>query len=72
MKQPQHEHEVHYDLSSDVLYLGFRRGDEESFVEVSPGVSVELDEQGQPIGIEIINASKVLKPLAQAARARAL
>lgn len=71
MKKANHHHEIHYDLSSDSVYLGFTRGEEESFVEVSPCVSVELDENGQPIGIEILNASKVLEPIAQAARARA-
>jgi uncharacterized protein YuzE len=38
-----------------VLYIGLKRGTEEEFVE--------LDSKGQVIGIEILNASKVLKPV---------
>ena len=30
-------------------------------MEVSPGVNVEIDQKGQVIGIEILNASKILK-----------
>lgn len=52
---------VNYDSESDVLYLGIKKGFEEEFVEVSPGVNVELNSGGQVIGIEILNASKVFK-----------
>lgn len=53
---------INYDQKSDALYIGLKKGVEEEFVEVSPGISVELDSQGQIIGIEILNASKVLRP----------
>jgi len=52
---------INYDQKSDALYIGIKKGAEEEFVEVSPGVNVELDQKGQVIGIEILNASKVLK-----------
>ena len=52
---------VNYDPKSDVLYMGVKKGIEEEFVEISPGINVELDQNGQVIGIEILNASKVLK-----------
>ncbi len=52
---------ANYDHQSDVLYLGVKKGEEEEFVEVAPGINVELDPKGQVIGIEILNASKVLK-----------
>lgn len=61
MKNSKSKKIVNYDPKSDVLYLGVKKGAEEEFIEVSPGVSVELDENGQVIGIEILNASKVLK-----------
>jgi uncharacterized protein YuzE len=51
---------VNYDPRSDVLYLVTRKGEEEEFVEISPGVNVELDSEGRVIGIEILNASKAL------------
>ena len=37
----------------------------EEFVEIAPGINVELDDRGQVIGIEILNASKCLKPIAK-------
>ncbi|KKQ77647.1 MAG: hypothetical protein A3A96_03205 [Candidatus Zambryskibacteria bacterium RIFCSPLOWO2_01_FULL_39_39] len=52
---------VHYDKGSDVLYFGVQNGIEEEFVEVAPGVSVELDEKKKVIGIEVMNASRILR-----------
>ena len=54
---------VHYDRRSDVLYFGIKKGIEEEFVEIAPGVNVELDENGQVIGVEVLNASRILKPV---------
>lgn len=54
---------VNYDPKSDILYMGIKKGVEEEFVEISPGINVELDEKGQVIGVEILDASKVLKPV---------
>lgn len=51
---------VNYDPSTDALYIVTREGEEEEFVEISPGVNVELDSEGRLIGIEILNASKAL------------
>ena len=56
---------VHYDRQSDVLYLGVQNGLEEEFVEIAPGVNVELDENGKVIGVEVLNASKILKKVAK-------
>ena len=52
---------VNYDKGSDVLYFGVQNGIEEEFVEVAPGVSVELDEKKKVIGIEVMNASRILR-----------
>ncbi|MBM3299365.1 MAG: DUF2283 domain-containing protein [Deltaproteobacteria bacterium] len=52
MKKPT----VHYDPQSDVLYFLVRDGEEERSAEVSEGVSVELGQQGQLLGVEILNA----------------
>ena len=54
---------VHYDRQSDVLYFAMQKGTEEEFIEISPGVSLELDQKGRPIGIEVLNASKIFKPV---------
>ena len=56
---------MHYDRASDVFYIGIQGGAEEEYVEVAPGVSVELGEDGKVIGIEILNASKVFRPVSQ-------
>jgi len=59
MKRPV----IQYDTRSDTLFIVTRSGPEERFVEVAPGVNVELDADGQVLGIEILNASRVLRPV---------
>jgi len=56
---------VNYDSQSDVLFFAIREGIEEEFIEIAPGVHVEIDERGEVIGIEILNASQILKPVAK-------
>ena len=56
---------INYDPKSDVLYIVARKGKEEEFVEIAPGLNAELDENGRVIGIEILNASSVLKSIAK-------
>ncbi|HHT9144005.1 MAG TPA: DUF2283 domain-containing protein [Candidatus Wujingus californicus] len=51
---------VSYDEKEDILYLS-REGIEEEVVELSPGVNAELDMEGNLIGVEIFNASTLLK-----------
>ncbi len=51
---------VKYDPGSDTLYLLIKQGYEAEFIEVTPGINVELDENEQLIGIEIMNASRLL------------
>ena len=43
------ELKVHYDPEQDILYLA-QAGWEEEFVEIHPGVNLELDGKGEPIG----------------------
>ena len=56
---------LNYDSESDVLYIVTKKGEEEKFVEIAPGVNVELDVRGEVIGVEILNASKFFKPVAK-------
>jgi uncharacterized protein YuzE len=56
---------ISYDYKSDVLYIVAKKGTEEEFVEVAPGINVELDDKGRVVGIEILNASKCLKHIAK-------
>ncbi len=59
---------VFYDKESDVLYIS-KEGREEKFVELFPGIHIELNEKGEFIGLEILNASRMLrdvvKPLSE-------
>ena len=59
----KNESSINYDPSTDSLYVVTREGEEEEFVEISPGINVELDSKGRVIGIEILNASKALSSI---------
>ena len=61
MKEKKSKPLIKYDPSSDVLYIATRRGIEEEFTEIAPGVNVELDEKGNVLGVEILRASHTLK-----------
>jgi len=56
---------INYDYESDVLYIVVQKANEEEFIEIAPGINVELNDKGQVIGIEILNASKCLKHIAK-------
>lgn len=56
---------AHYDPESDALYLGLKKGSEESFLEIAPGLNLEVNERGQIIGIEVLNASHILEQISQ-------
>ncbi len=62
---------IHYDREADVLAVYIKKGQEEEFVEVAPDINVELDKKGSVIGIEILNASKVLQPILKSFKRRA-
>jgi uncharacterized protein YuzE len=62
---------VLYDEKEDILYLA-RKGQEEEVVELYPGVNVELDASGELIGIELINASTLLKDVIKSMEKRML
>ena len=56
---------LNYDSEGDVLYIATKGGEEEEFVEIAPGVNVELDVGGEVVEIEILNTSKFFKPVAK-------
>ena len=51
MKVKKNKPVVSYDPSSDVLYIATRKGVEEEFTEVAPGVNVETDDRGNVLGL---------------------
>lgn len=58
---------VNYDSAEDVLYFHFKDGPAESVREIEDEVVVELDKNGEVMGIEVWGVKKkgVLKQLAQ-------
>jgi uncharacterized protein YuzE len=63
--------QVYDDSEIDVLYLA-RQGREEQVVEISPGINLEYDANGELLGIEILNASSVMKQVIEPLRKRAI
>jgi uncharacterized protein YuzE len=51
---------VFYDDEEDILYLA-KEGEEAGVVELSPGVNMELDSNGNLIGVEVFKASHMFK-----------
>ena len=51
---------VHYDKEQDILYFVLKSGPADYAEEISDLVTVEYDDKGKPIGIEIFNASKIV------------
>lgn len=54
---------INYDSGSDTLYIFVREGVEEEFIEVADGISIELNDDKEILGIEVLNASKIFEPL---------
>ena len=52
-----------YDKKSDSLFIFVKEGEEESFEEIAPGINVELDKDGEIIGVEILKASRLNEEL---------
>lgn len=62
-----------YFAEKDILHLVFSEGPEANSVELTPNIIAELDEQGELIGSEILNASTFLRDtLLESVQAKAL
>jgi uncharacterized protein YuzE len=62
---------VYYDRELDILYFA-QKGHEEEVVEVSPGVNLEFGANGELLGVEILNASRMMKNVIEPLREKAL
>ena len=51
---------VFYDDEEDILYIA-KEGEEAEVVDLSPGVNMELDSNGNLIGVELFKASRMFK-----------
>ncbi len=52
---------VVYDKESDSLYMIIGKGRQEGYIELAPNVNLEVGSKGKIIGLEILQASKILK-----------
>ena len=52
--------EVSYDPRADALYIRLRQAKIDESDEVSTGVVVDYDRKGKPVGVELLDASRLL------------
>ena len=52
-----------YFQEDDVLHIMLAEGQEANSVELSPNITAELDEEGELIGIEILEASLFIRDM---------
>ena len=50
---------IEYDQQADAMYIRLRAGDVAESEEVRPGVVLDFDAQGQVLGIEMLDVSKL-------------
>lgn len=53
---------IMYDQEADALYIELRHEQAGDNIDIEEGVSIDLDKDGHIIGLEILDASKRLKP----------
>lgn len=51
---------AYYDEEEDILYIA-KEGEEVEAVEISPGANMELDSNGNLMGVELFKASYMFK-----------
>jgi uncharacterized protein YuzE len=52
---------MRYFQEEDIIHICIKEGSEFRSVEISPNVTVELDESGEMLGIEILNATNFIR-----------
>ena len=53
---------VTYDPEADALYLDFRGHVAVDNIDLAPGVTADIDRRGRVLGIEVLHASRHLRP----------
>ena len=53
--------QMRYFAEEDILHITIKPGSESGSVEISPNITAELDELGELIGVEILEASKYIR-----------
>jgi uncharacterized protein YuzE len=52
---------MHYSGETDILHVVFADEPESGSVELSPGITAELNAEGELIGVEILNTSAFVR-----------
>ena len=52
--------QIDYDPQADALYIQLKKGEVEDTQEISKYIFVDLDQDGVPLGLEILFAKQVL------------
>lgn len=53
---------IEYDSEADALYIQIREAHPHDNIDIEDGVTVDVDEHGHIVGLEILDASKRLSP----------
>lgn len=53
---------IEYDPEADALYIQIREAHPHDNIDIEDGVTVDVDEHGHIVGLEILDASKRLSP----------
>jgi uncharacterized protein YuzE len=53
--------EINYYKEEDIMHIVISEGPERGSAEISPNITLELDENREIIGIEILEASKYIR-----------
>jgi uncharacterized protein YuzE len=53
--------EINYYKEEDIMHIVISKGPERRSAEINPNITLELDENREIIGIEILEASKLIR-----------
>ncbi len=53
---------IEYDPEADALYIQIREAHPSDNIDIEEGVTVDVDEHGHIVGVEVLDASKRLSP----------
>ncbi|MCH8317814.1 MAG: DUF2283 domain-containing protein [Bacteroidetes bacterium] len=56
---------LNYDPDIDAIYISIKKGEEEEYKEIAPGINLEFDKNGDVIALEILNASRFFQPISK-------
>ena len=54
--------EIEYDPEADALYIKIREAHPDDNIDIEEGVTVDVDEHGHIVGVDVLDAGKRLSP----------